>query len=233
MDELEAGTRIEQVSAQDAQIEQIDASLKTLDVSIAKSVIYAPFDGRISLQLVDEGVVVSPGQPVMRLVEGDALEARIGVPGPMAGRMTLGSPQVVEVNGQTYSGQVTALLPELDDGSQTVTVVVTLSPGAQPTIGATARLTLQVQQDEIGYWLPISALVARERGLWSAYVLSEPKNEPTNGPTAANLYEVNRREVEILHTESDRAFVRGLLQPEEKLVTSGTHRLVPGQLVQN
>ncbi|MBX2864013.1 MAG: efflux RND transporter periplasmic adaptor subunit [Leptolyngbyaceae cyanobacterium MAG.088] len=228
LNELNAGTRVEQVSAQNAQVDQITASLKNLDVSISKSVIYAPFDGRVSLRLVDEGVVVSPGQPVMRLVEGNALEARIGIPGQMANRIAVGSNQAIEVNGQLFKGQVTALLPELDNATQTVTVVVTLPNDAQPTIGATARLKLQEQQDEIGYWLPTSALVAGERGLWSAYVLDK-----VDGETVENLHEVSRREVEVLYTESDRAFVRGLLQPGEEIITSGTHRLVPGQLVQN
>ncbi|MEM1241895.1 MAG: efflux transporter periplasmic adaptor subunit, partial [Cyanobacteria bacterium P01_H01_bin.26] len=104
---------------------------------------------------------------------------------------------------------------------------VTLSPDAQPTIGATARLSLQDQQSETGYWLPTSALVAGERGLWSAYVLDAPE------AAADNLFEVARREVEVLYTEADRAFVRGLLQPGDDVITSGTHRLVPGQLVQN
>ncbi|MEM9485992.1 MAG: efflux RND transporter periplasmic adaptor subunit [Cyanobacteria bacterium P01_F01_bin.116] len=228
LDELNAGTRVEQITAQDAQVDQIEASLKNLDVSIAKSVIYAPFDGQVSLRLVDEGVVISPGQPVMRLVEGNALEARIGVPSKMASRIANGSEQTIEVNGQAFRGQVTALLPELDDASQTVTVVVTLPNDAQAAIGATARLKLHDQQDEIGYWLPTSALVAGERGLWSAYVLGKPAGE-----TADNLYEISRREVEVLYTESDRAFVRGLLQTGEEIITSGTHRLVPGQLVQN
>ncbi len=228
LNELMAGTRIEQVSAQDAQIDQIDANLKNLDVSIAKSVIYAPFDGRVSLRLVDEGVVVSPGQSILRLVEGNALEARIGVPNPMASRIPLGSTQALEVNGQSFRGEVTALLPELDDDSQTVTVVMTLPGAAQPTIGATARLTLQDQQEDVGYWLPTSALVAGERGLWSAYVLKKPEDD-----TDETLYQVSRREVEVLYTESERAFVRGLLQPGEEIITSGTHRLTPGQLVKN
>ena len=228
LEELNAGTRVEQVSAQDAQVDQIEASLENLDVSIAKSVIYAPFNSRVSLRLVDEGVVVSPGQSIMRLVEGSALEARIGVPSQVAGRINIGDIQTIEVNGQLFKGNVTALLPELDDASQTVTVVIGLPPDAQPIIGTTARLQLQVQQNETGYWLPTSALVAGERGLWSAYVLGEPEEE-----VAENLYQVSRREVEVLYTESDRAFVRGLLQPGEEIITGGTHRLVTGQLVQN
>ncbi|MEA5465991.1 efflux RND transporter periplasmic adaptor subunit [Leptothoe sp. PORK10 BA2] len=228
LNELNAGTRGEQVSAQDAEVDQIEASLRNLDVSLSKSVIYAPFDGRVSLRLVDEGAVVGPGQSVVRLVENQALEARIGVPSEMASRLTNGSTQAIEVHGQSFRGRVTALLPELDDASQTVTVVVTLLPEAQPAIGATARLKLQDQQSEIGYWLPTSALVAGERGLWSAYVLVAPEDE-----TSANLQEVSRRDVEVLYTESDRAFVRGLLQPGEEIVTSGAHRLVAGQLVKN
>lgn len=229
LDELNTGTRVEQITAQDAQVEQIDARLKNLDVSIAKSVIYAPFSGRISRRLVDEGVVTSPGQTVLRLVENSALEARIGVPSQVASRLVIGSEQTVEVNGQSYGGQVTALLPELDDASQTVTVVVTLLADVQPVVGATARLFMQEQQDELGYWLPTSALVAGERGLWSAYVLGEAEGDNFGD----NIYEVSRREVEVLYTESDRAFVRGLLRAGEEVIMSGTNRLVPGQLVQN
>ncbi|MBE9070468.1 efflux RND transporter periplasmic adaptor subunit [Leptolyngbya cf. ectocarpi LEGE 11479] len=228
LDELNAGTRVEQVSAQDAQVDQIDASLRTLDVSIAKSVIYAPFAGRVSRRLVDEGVVVSPGQSVLRLVEGTILEARVGVPSVMANRIAEGSVQTIEVNGQLFEGKVTALLPELDEASQTVTVVVGLPSGVQVVMGAIARLKLQDQQSELGYWLPTSALVAGERGLWSAYVLGEPDDD-----MAENLYEISRREVEVLYTESDRAFVRGLLQPGEEIITGGVHRLVPGQIVRN
>ncbi|MBE9080009.1 efflux RND transporter periplasmic adaptor subunit [Romeria aff. gracilis LEGE 07310] len=227
LDELKAGTRVEQVNAQDAEVDQIDASLSSVDVSLSKSTIYAPFDGRVSQRLIDEGTVVGAGQAVVRLVEGEALEARIGVPANQADAIAPGSPQTVEVNGQFFSATVTALLPELDETSQTVTVVLALPAEAQPTIGATARLILQDQQSETGYWLPTTALVAGDRGLWSAYVLTEPE-EP-----AADGHRVARREVEVLYTEGDRAFVRGLLQPGEEVVTSGTHRIVPGQLVQN
>lgn len=228
LDELKAGTRVEQVSAQDAQVDQIEARLRTLDVAIAKSVIYAPFAGRVSRRLVDEGVVVGPGQSVLRLVEGTVLEARVGVPSDMASRVVSGSVQTVEVNGQLFEGEVTALLPELDEASQTVTVVMGLPPGAGLVMGAIARLKLQDRQQELGYWLPTSALVAGERGLWSAYVLGE-----SEGDMAESLYEISRREVEVLYTESERAFVRGLLQSGEEVVTGGAHRLVPGQIVRN
>lgn len=69
-----------------------------------------------------------------------------------------------------------------------------------------------------------------ERGLWSVYVLTEPETESPD--EATDVYSVSRRDVEVVHTEGDRALVRGTLQPGEPTITSGAHRMVPGQLVQ-
>ncbi len=66
--------------------------------------------------------------------------------------------------------------------------------------------------------MPISALIEAERGLWSVYVVN-----------AENITE--RRLVEVLHSESNEAHVRGTVKPGERLVSSGVNRIVPGQLV--
>ena len=42
---------------------------------------------------------------------------------------------------------------------------------------------------------------------------------------------VERRQLEVLHAESDRAFVRGTLRDGETVVAMGLHRLVPGLVV--
>ncbi|MEO0456191.1 MAG: efflux RND transporter periplasmic adaptor subunit [Cyanobacteria bacterium P01_A01_bin.114] len=231
LEELQTGTRVEQITAQDAQVEQFDASLQGIDVSLSKSTLYAPFSGRVAKRLVDEGVVIGPGQTVLRLVEGSTLEARIGVPANVANRLTLNTPQSIQVNNRVYPATVTALLPELDSTSQTVTVVLTLENAAEPTIGATARLALEETQPEAGYWLPTNALIEGERGLWTAYVLDELDSATPAAATPADTHKVARRDVEVLYTEGDRTFVRGMLQPGETVITSGIHRIVPGQRV--
>jgi hypothetical protein len=43
---------------------------------------------------------------------------------------------------------------------------------------------------------------------------------------------IERRELEILHQETDRVFVRGTLASDDRVVVAGIHRLVPGQSVQ-
>ena len=54
LDELEAGTRPEQIAAQTAAVAQLDASLKEIEVQIEKSSIIAPFAGRVRDKKVDD-----------------------------------------------------------------------------------------------------------------------------------------------------------------------------------
>lgn len=223
LDELRAGTRPEQIAAQAAQVRQLDASLQTLDIDLSKSVITAPFNGRISQRLIDEGAVVSGGQTVLQLVEGDALEARIGLPAEVADRIGLGSRQTVTVGDRSLPARVTALLPELDSDTRTVTAVLALDTAEELTLGQTAQLVLIQTQATDGFWLPATALVQAEPGLWAVYV--------AQADAAADPAQVTRRTVEVLHTDGDRILIQGLVQPGDQVITSGTHRIIPGQRV--
>jgi RND family efflux transporter MFP subunit len=228
--ELQNGTRTEQLDAQSARVNQLDASLRQIDVDLDKSVLIAPFDGTVSSRSVDEGVVVASGQSVLSLVEAGPLEARVGVPPAVADALTVGSEQEVVVGDRTYPATITALLPELDTTSRTITVVLEI-PTANLTVGQTVRLVLTETQAAEGMWVPTTALLPGERGLWSVYALTKPELDAGN-ELPPNTFTVSRREVEVIHTEGDRALVRGTLQPGEQVIPSGTHRIVPGVTVQ-
>ncbi len=94
--------------------------------------------------------------------------------------------------------------------------------------GQVARLKLSENIADSGYWLPTTALVRGIRGLWSCYVLGKPENVANDPQTA---FRVERREIEVLQTESERVFVRGTLQKNDRVIVNGNHRLVTGQLV--
>lgn len=87
--------------------------------------------------------------------------------------------------------------------------------------GELARVAVATRTPARGFWLPITALTESRRGLWSAYVVEEDDGSLT----------VGRRELEVIHAESDRAFVRGTLRDGERVVATGLHRLVPGQRI--
>ncbi|MEO0534156.1 MAG: efflux RND transporter periplasmic adaptor subunit [Cyanobacteria bacterium P01_A01_bin.123] len=226
LDELLAGTRQEQISAQSAAVRQLEAAIASLDIDLSKSVLTAPFNGRVSQRLIDEGAVVSSGQSLLKLVEGDTLEARIGVPTEVATALPIGSPQQVIVGDRALSAIVTAQLPEVDATSRTVTIVLDLQTDTPIPVGQTIQLSVTETQTTKGFWLPSTALVPAEQGLWSVYVAKASPQQST-----ADNYTVSRQDVEVMHTQGDRVLVRGTLQPGDRAITSGTHRIVAGQVV--
>ncbi|MEM9245336.1 MAG: efflux RND transporter periplasmic adaptor subunit [Cyanobacteria bacterium P01_F01_bin.153] len=222
LEKLKTGTRVEQVSAQAARLQQTKAAIAAVDIELSKTVLKAPYSGQVSDRLIDEGTVVSGGQGIVQLIEGGSLEARIGVPVDMAQRLPVGSRQQLTVDGQSRSAVVTTVLPMLEQESRTATVVLQLAAANNLRIGQTARLTVKESQTQDGFWVPATALVPRERGLWSVYGL---------GDASGGAFEVVRRDVEVLHDGGDRLFVRGTIQSGDRVISSGAHRIVPGQLV--
>lgn len=227
LDELITGTRPEQIDAQMAQIRQIEAQIAELDVILSKSILYAPFSGIISLRYLDEGTVVSAGQAVVRLVEDTRPEVRVGVAPSVISQLNIGSQHLVQVGEKTYTVEVLSILPEVDSATRTRTVILRLPQTVAP--GTVARLEVSRIQPTDGFWLPTSALIRAERGLWACYALVPVEQINPNLPPQTQQLE--RRVIEVLHTEGDRSLVRGLLQSGEQVVANGTQQFVSGQWV--
>jgi len=223
--ELENGTRQEQIDAQQATVQQLEASIADLDVTIDKSTLKAPFEGIVATRELDEGTVANAGQSVVRLLENTAPEARIGLPARVAEELQIGSSRTLKLGSQTYEATVTSILPEVNLNTRTQIVVFKLDPAATSRInpGQTVRLELTREIETEGYWLPTEALTQGIRGLWTCFVLTE--SEDTEN------YIVKQHSVEIVHQKGDRALVRGTLQPGDRIAANGIHRLVPGQRV--
>ncbi len=227
----------------ESQVDDVSARLRQIDVDLGRSVLVAPFAGTVSRRLLDEGVVVSGGQAVVTLVEAAPQELRVGVPPSAAQGLRLGENHPVQVGERRLIASVSALLPELDAASRTVTVVLRL-PVSDLPVGATARLSLQRSERGEGFWLPTTALVAAEGGLWSVYVvkaaagtdglraISGSSGSTDNSKAPAQGQQVARRLVEIVHSDGERSLVRGTLRPGERVIAAGTQRLVPGVWVQ-
>ncbi|WP_088243411.1 efflux RND transporter periplasmic adaptor subunit [Calothrix rhizosoleniae] len=229
LQELQVGTRKEQIVAQQAVVKQLDAQITDLEITIAKSTIKAPFSGKIAKRHLDEGTVVNGGQSVVRLVENAQPEVEIGVPLQLIAKIIPGSRKKVVIGQKTYLARVKSILPEVNPITRTRTVILNVKTSQPQSLapGQIARLQLSQDLPTKGYWLPINSLARGEKGLWSSYVLAEPKQQ--GSPTKAYL--VERRDVEILYTESDQVLVRGAIKSGDRVITEGIQRIVTGQLV--
>jgi RND family efflux transporter MFP subunit len=231
LEELLNGTRTEQIEAQRAVVAELDAAIAEIDVDLRKSTLIAPFDGTIARRFVEAGTVATAGQPVFRLIEDGALEAWIGLPAHAAARLTVGSSQRVTIQGESFNAVVASRFPEVDPATRTRTVVLALDRSASERIvhGQLVRLELEETVEATGFWLPTTALTQGERGLWSALVAEELRS--SGGSMPSGLIRVARRDLEVLHSESERVLVRGTLHAGDQVITAGTHRVVPGQVV--
>jgi RND family efflux transporter MFP subunit len=230
LEELLNGTRKEQIEAQRAVVNELGAAIADIDVSLRKSKLAAPFDGTISRRKADEGAVVEAGQPIFRLIENEALEAWIGLPPHATGRLTAGSSQRVRIHGQYFDAIVAGRFPEVDPTTRTRTVVLSLerSAAAHVVHGQVVRLELEEIVETSGIWLPVTSLTKGPRGLWTTFTVV--KSDPEDS-SQSNLYRVESRDIEVINTQSNRILVRGTLSPGDQVIATGTHRVVPGQLV--
>lgn len=206
--------------------------IATVDVELAKSRLVAPFDGTVVERLADEGRVLATGDPVVRLQESAAPEIRIGVAGDAVDSLRPGEIYAIEHGRASLPARLRAVLPQRSARARTVDTLFDLveangsGPGLRP--GDTVNLRVPVRVAEPGYWLPLNALTGGERGLWNLYVAEPAENTPI-GLDAT--HRVTRRTVDLLHHEADRVFVRGMLDPGIPVITTGLHRVVPGQWV--
>ncbi|MBN2294545.1 MAG: efflux RND transporter periplasmic adaptor subunit [Pirellulales bacterium] len=217
--------QIQRFDAQEAVVAQLDAALAELVIGIENSTLTAPFDGKIAERQVDEGAIVTPHAPILKIVEDRKLEAWIGLPSAVATGLKKGQPHVVFVGKRSYPAKIGAILPELDPSTRTRTVMLELDDSAATSLvpGELARMEVIDEVPASGYWLPTEALSRGSRGLWSAMAVEDD---------GCGKETIVRREVEVLHTNGEQVLVRGALRRGDRIVTGGTHRIVPGQKVE-
>ncbi|XZE18092.1 efflux RND transporter periplasmic adaptor subunit [Pirellulaceae bacterium SH449] len=227
LSELQEGTRSEQIAAQKAVLNELQAAEQELKVQLSESLIIAPFRGVIQDRFLEKGAISSPGTPVIRLVESQKPEAWIGVsPEYMEQLQQTGSHQF-SVQDKIYIGTLKSILPELERTSRTRTIIFELDTDHGPELfGQTISLEVYREVRDRGFWLPQTALVKGDQGLWGAYALERV------GPDQDDEgFILRKRELEVLQVDSDRVYVKGTLKAGDKIVSTGVQRLTPGQIV--
>jgi len=213
----------QRVASLEAGFAQAKARVESIDVDLEKSVLTAPYSGFVARRMADEGQVMTAGMPVFRLLEGGSKEVVIGTSEASAETLSPGDTVSLQIEGKPFSGVVEHLLPDRARRTRTVTARIRVEdPDNQLRDGALASAILATTLDQKGFWLPQTALTDNLRGLWAAYIVMETEGGPAT---------VERVDLEILHTEGDRVYVRGGLRPGDRVVADGVQRLSPGTRV--
>ena len=206
-----------QLEVAQASLGRAQAAVEAMEVALSEAEIRAPFGGIIQARHVDEGSQIGPGSPALSLIETSKREAHVGIPESAVTSLTVGDAYTINWQNVSASAQLRSLLPEVNPHTRTVTAVFTVADQRIP-LGAVVELSLRQRVPGNGFWVPIEALTAMDRGLWGVFIID-----------AENI--VQQRLDEIVHNEGDRAFVCGLLSTNDRVVATGTQRIVAGQRV--
>lgn len=201
-----------------AQLDSVRAQLGGIDIDLRKSVLRAPYPGAVAERLVNSGAVVTPGTPVVRLMATGKREAHIGIAAEQAGLLTAGETYPLILRNARLEARLRSMRPDVDPTTLTATAVFELPGNIGALDGEPVNLLLQERVAVRGGWVPLSALLEGNRGLWTVLRLKR-----RDGATVAL-----REAVEVLEVQDDRAYVRGTLPDSAEFIADGVHRVAPG-----
>ncbi|MFV0278371.1 MAG: efflux RND transporter periplasmic adaptor subunit [Parahaliea sp.] len=197
------------------------AQLERLDIALDKLFLRAPYDGIVAARYIDSGAIVAAGTPVLRLIQSGPREAHIGVPPELADTLIADTSYTLRWRRESLQAPLRAVRPDLDPQTRAAVAVFTLPAGLRARDGEAITLLMHRQIPHSGGWLPVSALLEGQRGVWNVLAINR----------AGEQWVTAREVVEVLDLQGDRAYVAGTLADRQAVVADGIHRIAPGSAV--
>lgn len=204
--------------------EQSAASLRTLEERLARTVIRAPIDGVLEDRMVEVGALVSPGTPVVRIVDADPVKILAGVPERYAPDVRVGAQATVTFDVLPDAGGVGTVHfvgAAVDARNRTFPLELRFpNPGLviKPEMVANVSVERRVVEDAVV--VPQDALVRDEAG----YVVFVVEGE---GDAAV----ARQRRVELGPSQANEVMVTAGLEAGERLVVLGQKSVADGDRV--
>ena len=116
-----------QVELARAQTEQAEAELRELKIRLEQSKILAPLSGFVAVRYVDEGALISPTTPILRVVNLSTMVTQANVPERNMGRLRVGNQAEIRVDAlpdQVYQGRIARIAPVLDAATRSALIEI-------------------------------------------------------------------------------------------------------------
>jgi RND family efflux transporter MFP subunit len=220
-----------QLAAAQAKLEAGRADLDKALLSLERTELKAPFDGRVSQENVDIGQYVSPGQTLATLYSTEAAEIILpledesafwfSIPGFTTGK-SRGSRAVVRarVAGQerTWSGEVVRTEGKVDERTRMINVVVRVKKpySKRPPLAVGLFVTTDIE----GRTLPSAAVIPRSA-----------LHEDDIVWVVDNDNRLHLREVDVARVQGDEAIVQDGLEDGERVVITPLKAVTDGMVV--
>ncbi|HEX8316668.1 MAG TPA: efflux RND transporter periplasmic adaptor subunit, partial [Flavisolibacter sp.] len=160
------------ISRQDYDAAQLQTSNTSADISIiqtqiAKTVIRAPFSGKIGFRMVSVGAYVSPATIMTTLSQTSNLKIDFTVPEKYISQVKAGQFVNFTVEGEDkkYTGRILATESNIAENTRTLQVRAAVQGDAAGlTPGGFAKVTLNFEPDPNAITIPTQAVIPQARG---------------------------------------------------------------------
>jgi len=152
------GGQFESVLIQEAKVRQAQAAVSSLEASLGKAVISAPFDGVVTLQDAKVGGAVSAGTTLVSIVSEDQFFIEANISEIHIGKIMLDNTVMVDFDafpGEEFPGVVSYIEPGdvIIDGVVNYKIRVNLiNPEARVKNGLTANIKIQTDKKPHPHW---------------------------------------------------------------------------------
>lgn len=200
-------------------VELIAAQMASLGVTISRTSIRAPFDGRLGLRMVSEGAMVTPQTTLVTLQDDSTLKLDFSLPERHASLVQVGAAFKFRVEGRPgeVEAKVVAVQPDVDASTRSVRVRG-ITPNAEGKLmpGSFVKVEFPLSQADGGLMVPTVAVIPSlgGHGVWR---FADGKPELVD--------------VELgVRTDTEVQLVRGVSEGDVVLVTN-LLRIRPGAAV--
>ncbi len=214
----------------EAKSKQTAANVATLEATLAKKTIRAPFDGRVSIRQVELGQILASGTPIASLQSVHPIYGEFWLPQQALSELALG----MEVRMRTdvfpkssWAGTLTTINPQIDIASRNVRVRATFpNQDGRLRPGIFANVEVVSPEKRQLLVIPGTAVLYAPYGD-SVFAIEEKKDEATGN---TGLF-AHQKFVRLGERRGDLVAVASGLNAGETVVSSGAFKLRNGMPV--
>jgi RND family efflux transporter MFP subunit len=148
----------------EAQLSEAQARLALTQDQLARTRISAPFDGAVSERQANAGDVVSPGTPLVTVVDPTSLRLEAAVPAEYAGKLQGGTAVDFRVAGygeQGFTGKIERVNPVVDPATGQVRIYVAIPNSEQALLAGLFAQGRVASESREALAVPLSAVDVR------------------------------------------------------------------------
>jgi membrane fusion protein (multidrug efflux system) len=214
------------LDAAEARFKQTNANVATLEATIAKKTIRAPFDGRIAIRQVELGQVLSPGTPISSLSSIHPIYAEFWMPQQALSELNVGMQVRLRTDvfpKSSWEGTLTTINPQVDVATRNVRVRATFpNQDGRLRPGMFGNVDVLSPDKRPVLVIPGTAVLYAPYGD-SVFAIEEKKSDSGSSGLIAH-----QKFVRLGERRGDLVAVLSGLQAGENVVSSGAFKLRNG-----